>query len=110
MCTLDIMQTLLKEQKKTQKELCEYLGITKGTYSNWKNGLSESYKSYIMEIADFFDVSADYLLGKTEIRKGTALSEQPLTPMQEKAVNMILNLPDSALEDLMRFLDALQGK
>lgn len=110
MCTLDIMQALLKEQKKTQKELCDYLGITKGTYSNWKKGLSESYKSYIMEIAEFFGVSADYLLGKTKLKKGTAPTEQPLTPMQEKAVNMILSLPDSALEDLMRFLDALQGK
>ena len=110
MCTLDIMQALLKEQNKTQKELCDYLGITKGTYSNWKKGLSESYKSYIMEIAEFFGVSADYLLGKTEIKKGAVPTEQPLTAMQEKALNMIMNLPDSALEDLMRFLDALQGK
>ena len=110
MCTLDIMQALLKEQKKTQKELCDYLGITKGTYSNWKKGLSESYKSYIMEIAEFFGVSADYLLGKTKLKKGTAPTEQPLTPIKEEAINIILDLPDSAVEDWIRFLDAYRNK
>lgn len=109
MCTLDRMQALLKVQNKTQKELCDYLGITKGTYSNWKNGLSESYKSFILEIADFFGVSTDYLLCRTDLKNAVNPTGQPLTTMQEKAVNMILSLPDSALEDLIRFVDALQG-
>ena len=109
MGTLDRISFLLKEQRKTQKDLCEAIGIKKNAFTSWKNGSNESYRKHLPQIAEYLGVSVDYLLGKTEIRKGTAISEQPLTPMQEKAVNMILNLPDSALEDLMRVLDALQG-
>lgn len=110
MGTLEIISALLKEQGKTQKELCEYLGIKKNAYTNWKSGVNKSYVKYLPQIASFFDVSIDYLLGKTELKKGAVPTEQPLTPLQEKALNMILSLPDSALEDLMRFLDSFQGK
>lgn len=109
MGTLEIISSLLKEQGKTQKELCEFLGIKKNAFTNWKSGVNKSYVKYLPQIADFLGVSVDYLLGKTEIRKGAVPTEQPLSPMQEKAINMILSLPDSALEDLMSFLDALQG-
>ena len=109
MDTLDKILQLLKEQHKRQIDLTTYLGLHKNAFSNWKSGQNNSYMKYLPQIAEYLGVSVDYLLGNTEIRKGTALSEQPLTPMQEKALNMIMTLPDSALEDLMRFLDALQG-
>lgn len=110
MDTLDKISALLKEQGKTQKELTDYLGLTKNAYTSWKSGTNKSYLKHLPQIAEFFDVSVDYLLGKTEIRKGAGPSGLPLSPMQEKAFNMIMNLPESALEDLMRFLDAMQGK
>ncbi len=110
MGTLDRIIDLLKEQKVSQKELCEHLGIKKNAFTNWKSGQNNSYMKHLPQIAEYLDVSVDYLLCKTEIRKGAAPTEQPLTPMQEKAFNMILSLPDSALEDLMGFLDALQDK
>lgn len=87
--------------------VCKELGFSSATATHWKSGQRPGADA-LNKIAHYFDVSVDYLLGKTDIKKGAALSEQPLTPMQEKALNMILSLPDSALEDLMRFLDALQ--
>ena len=65
MSTLDKISALLKEQKKTQKDLMDYLGLEKSTYTTWKSSKSrnKSYKKYIKEIAQFFNVSADYLLG-----------------------------------------------
>ena len=89
--------------------VCKELGFSSATATHWKAG-QQPGSDALNKIAQYFDVSVDYLLGKTEIRKGAVPMEQPLTPMQEKALNMIMNLPDSALEDLMRFLDALQGK
>ncbi|MBE6576522.1 MAG: helix-turn-helix domain-containing protein [Ruminococcaceae bacterium] len=59
----------LKEQKKTQKELCEYLGIEKTAFSDWKSGKSNSYKKYLPQISDFLNVSIDYLLDKETIKK-----------------------------------------
>lgn len=58
--------SLLQEQNKTQKELTDYLGLDKSTFTAWKNGKSRSYKKFTAEIAEFFGVSADYLLGLTD--------------------------------------------
>lgn len=89
--------------------VCRELGFSSATATHWKAGQQPGADA-LNKIAQYFDVSVDYLLGKTTIRKGAIPTEQPLTPMQEKALNMILTLPDSALEDLMRFLDSFQGK
>lgn len=37
-------------------------GITKSTFSDWKSGRSEPKKEKLQKIADFFDVSLDYLM------------------------------------------------
>lgn len=63
---LDIITIELERQNKSQKDLCEYLGMTKNTYTNWKAGKSSSYKKYLPEIAEYLNVSIDYLLGKED--------------------------------------------
>lgn len=62
MNTLSNIETLLKIQKKTQKELCDFLGINGQAFTNWKNGNSKSYKKYLPEIAKFFNVSVDAIV------------------------------------------------
>lgn len=47
---------------KDQKELTEYLGLKNVAFSEWKSGKSKSYRKYLIEIANFFDVSLDYLV------------------------------------------------
>ena len=52
---------------KDQKELTEYLGLKNVAFSEWKSGKSKSYRKYLIEIANFFDVSLDYLVyGKVD--------------------------------------------
>ena len=63
---LDRITNALKEKKKTQKELCEYVGISKNAYTNWKSGHMKSYERYLPKIAEFLEVSVDYLLGNTD--------------------------------------------
>ena len=63
MSTLDKIQALLKQQGKKQKDLTDYLGITKNAFTDWKSGRVKSYQKHIPKIAEFFNVSADYLLG-----------------------------------------------
>ena len=52
----------LKKQKMKQKDLTDYLGLTKNAFTDWKGGKSESYKKYLPQIAEFLNVSVDYLL------------------------------------------------
>ena len=55
---------LLDENNIQQKDLSDYLGLSKNTMTGWKNGNNKSYMKYLSQIAEFFNVSVDYLLGK----------------------------------------------
>ena len=48
--------------KKEQRELTDYLGLKKTAFSDWKSGKSNSYRKYLIEISEFFNVSIDYLV------------------------------------------------
>ena len=65
MFTVDKILQKLKETGKTQKELCEYLGLSAQIFPGWKSGKSDSYKKKIPEIADFFQISVSELIGET---------------------------------------------
>ncbi|MCD7872381.1 MAG: helix-turn-helix domain-containing protein [Clostridiales bacterium] len=57
---------LLKKQGKTQKQLCNYLKLSRQTFSEWNAGRSKSYMKYLPEISNFLNVSIDFLLGRDE--------------------------------------------
>ena len=62
--TLHKIEALLKESKKSQKDLTDFLGIKKSSFSSWKAGRNTSYIKYLPQIAEFLNVSTDCLLGK----------------------------------------------
>ena len=68
MGTLDRISLLLTERKISQKDLTDYLGVDKSTFSQWKKGTSQSYNKYLSRIAEFFKVSVDWLTGDTRFR------------------------------------------
>lgn len=47
----------------TQPQLARALGVSNGIISAWENAVNEPKASYLKRLCDFFDVSADYLLG-----------------------------------------------
>lgn len=53
---------LLDEKNLSQKDLTDYLRVDKSTFSQWKNGKSQSYNKYLSKIAEFFNVPVSYLL------------------------------------------------
>ena len=57
-------------------------GITKSPFSDWKSGRSEPKKEKLQKIADFFDVSLDYLMTGEE-QNGYYLNEETAKLAQE---------------------------
>lgn len=49
-----------------QRQLAEKLGYKQNTISQWENGRNSMDADTVIEIADFFGVTADYLLGRAE--------------------------------------------
>ena len=57
------LNQLLRETKKTKYRLAKDLQYGKATILNWCNGTNEPKATQIKELAEYFGVSADYLLG-----------------------------------------------
>lgn len=62
MSTFDRIVYLLESHNKKQKDLTDYLGISKNQFTDWKSGRIKSYNKYLNEIAAFFGTTVDYLL------------------------------------------------
>lgn len=54
---------LRKEMKISQKELAKQIGATQKAVDFWEKGINEPKATYIINLAKFFGVSSDYLLG-----------------------------------------------
>jgi transcriptional regulator with XRE-family HTH domain len=62
------LKQLRIEKELNQPELAKQLNVAKQTVSNWENGNRTPDSEMLIIIADFFDCSVDYLLGRTEDR------------------------------------------
>jgi len=61
------LKSLRKENGYTLKQVSNLLGITLSCYSNYEQGIREPSIDVIKKICKLFNVSADYLLGLSEI-------------------------------------------
>lgn len=73
---LDRINNLMRNRE--QQELTDYLGLKKTAYSDWKSGKSNSYRKYLIEIAEFFDISLDFLVYGKEKSSKSELSDLEL--------------------------------
>ena len=62
------LKTLRLEAKLTQKELAEKLEIGQNTYSYWEKGIRKPVGENLNKLANFYNVSTDYLLGNSNIK------------------------------------------
>ncbi|GAB2021120.1 helix-turn-helix transcriptional regulator [Pseudolactococcus yaeyamensis] len=60
------LKTLRSEAKLTQKEIAEKLEISQQFYAKWESNKSKPASKNLNKLADFFNVSVDYLLGNTD--------------------------------------------
>ncbi len=65
----DRLREIRKYNKITQKQLGNHLKITEQTVSKYETGVSEPNIEMIIEIAKFFNVTIDYLLGNDNFTK-----------------------------------------
>ncbi len=53
----------------SQSEICQAIGAKQGAYSTWEVGKYEPPLAMVVQLASFFHVSTDYLLGIQEARQ-----------------------------------------
>ena len=82
------IQELVKANGKTQQEMANYLGISQASFYAYTIGKAEPSLDKLIKIADYFDVSLDFLCGMPmpyDIPSAT-------TEEQKQAINLILQL------------------
>lgn len=69
-----IITLLRTERKLTQKEAAELLGVSQALLSHYEHGRRECGLDFLCAVADLYEVSCDYLLGRTADRNGAQLT------------------------------------
>jgi|AGTN01.2.fsa_nt_gi Predicted transcriptional regulators len=60
---------LRKNKGLTQKQLADHLGIDQTAISNWERGKGLPDLANLVKLANFFDISLDYLMGRDQAEK-----------------------------------------
>ena len=63
------IRNLREDNDKKQQELADYLNVKQTTYSKYELGKVNIPIEVFMKLADYYDVSVDYLLGRTAKKK-----------------------------------------
>ncbi len=63
------MRDMREDNDLTQKKIAEYLMCDQSLYSKYERGEREIPLSLLIKLADYYDVSLDYLVGRTDVKK-----------------------------------------
>lgn len=77
------IRELRKEKKMSQSELGKFIGVSQTTVTAWETGRAEPSSTFVSKLADLFNVSTDYLLGRSDSKK------EPYYELTEKEKNDI---------------------
>ncbi len=97
---------LRKKQKLPQKIVAEDLGIARSTYSNYENNIRLPDYNMLLRIADYFQVSTDFLLGREDRTNKTLTSENLAKALETLTYASDLNEADHQFiaEHLEKFI------
>lgn len=79
------LRDLCEERNMTINEVVKLLGLSSGSPTAWKSGVTPR-PSTVQKIADLFQVSVDYLLGSTVDYKGRNENAPTLTEKDERDI------------------------
>ena len=65
----DRIRSLRQDNDLTQKQVADMLGIAQTTYSQYELEKRPLPIEYLIALCEYYNVSADYMLGFTNIRK-----------------------------------------
>lgn len=73
-----IITLLRKERGITQKKAAQDLGVSQALLSHYEKGIRECGLDFVVRVADYYQVSCDYLLGRSPDRAGVTLTVEEL--------------------------------
>lgn len=92
------LKKLRKERNLLQKDIAKYLNISTSAYGYYEQGKRDPDTETIKKLADYFDISADYLLGRTDNKNNYTKSDNSI---DSSKYNAYLEMNDKIHKNLI---------
>ena len=97
----EILSALRREKSINQRTAAQDLGISQALLSHYENGAREPGLQFVCRACDYYGVSADYLLGRTD---------QPTLPTEQiERLRLAVRAMQSTAEQAAHALSSLTG-
>lgn len=83
-----ILKQLMQENDCTQSYLAKQIGVSQVAISKWLNKKSEPTAEMLIELAEFFNCSIDYLLGRSDDFGNINLKAPDLSDEEQELINL----------------------
>lgn len=105
-----IIAELRKEKGLRQKDLSIILNMSPSNISNYESGAYWPDLGTVCQMADLFNVTTDYILGRTEYRCPPEILDKYASPdyIISNIVNSLLHLNSGSLEAVEKYVDYLK--
>ncbi len=106
------LKSLRDEYHVYQKQLADYLNVSLGTISSYEKDQNIPDASALRQLADFFDVSCDYLLERTRYKQGIDILSHPLITGYTISdfITMLVTLDREEQESVRKYLEYLSSQ
>ena len=98
------LRELRKSRRLSQAQVAAGVNCSTATYSRYENGSRQPAMDTMMQLADFYGVSMDYLCGRTP-PDASALSDY-----EKDMLTAFRKAPDSVQDDVVDFLNLKLSK
>ncbi len=63
------LRDLREDNNLRQRDIADYLGVSQNTYSQYENGVIALTDAVLIKLADYYGVSVDYIMDRTDCNK-----------------------------------------
>lgn len=111
----DTLKRLRTKKGLTSEELCSKIGIKGGSYRNYERNDRKPDYDTLVKLADFYNVSTDYLLGRPAAQPPTdalerLFTEKSFSALEEELLRKYMELPHEARQAVVRFINDATAK
>lgn len=100
----EVFEQLCAENRTSPSKVCVEIGLSKTSSSFWKRTNGIPKRETLEKIAERFNVTVDYLLGKEKEKPA------PVQVNRNELFSILAKLTDSELDDLLKYSEFLLSK
>ena len=101
------IKELMQEKGVQQQQMAEFLNVSRATIYKYQQGKAEPNIKTLIELADYFDVSLDYLCGR---QNKNLIFADSLSKNKKELINLIKDLDDDSTLIALGFVAKLANK